>query len=84
MTHRREVEAILAGARAEHRALLAQVSPALAASLPVDATGITQAIDHLAGAGSRAPAGVASRSVGVRAPRRGSHTPEGLNLRHGD
>jgi hypothetical protein len=47
MTHRREVEAILAGARAEHAALLDQLSPALRASLPVDATGITQAIDHL-------------------------------------
>jgi hypothetical protein len=47
MSHRSEVEAILAGARAEHRALLAHVSPALRASLPVDATGITQAIDHL-------------------------------------
>jgi hypothetical protein len=50
MTNRQEVEAILAGARAEHRALLEHVSPALAASLPVDATGITQAIDHLADA----------------------------------
>jgi hypothetical protein len=48
MTNRQEVEAILAGARAEHRALLEHVSPALRASLPVDATGITQAIDHLA------------------------------------
>ena len=47
MTHQREVEAILAGARAERAALLDQLSPALRASLPVDATGITQAIDHL-------------------------------------
>src|SRR3954454_14978551 len=47
MTHRRQVEAILAGARAERAALLEQLSPALRASLPVDATGITQAIDHL-------------------------------------
>ncbi len=47
MTHRLEVEAILAGARAERAALLDQLSPALRASLPVDATGITQAIDHL-------------------------------------
>jgi hypothetical protein len=52
-THRHEVEAILAGARAEHRALLEQVSPALRASLPVDATGITQAIEHLAAAVGR-------------------------------
>lgn len=46
-THRQEVEAILAGAQAEHAATLEHVSPALRASLPVDATGITQAIDHL-------------------------------------
>jgi hypothetical protein len=46
-THRQEVEAILAGARAEHAALLSRLSPAMRASLPVDATGITQAIDHL-------------------------------------
>jgi hypothetical protein len=47
MTHRRQVEATLAGARAERAALLAQLSPALRASLPVDATGISQALDHL-------------------------------------
>src|SRR3954447_22401335 len=47
LTHRQEVEAILAGARAERAALLDALSPALRASLPVDATGITQAIDHL-------------------------------------
>src|SRR5919205_2671888 len=47
MTHQRQVEAILAGARAERAVLLEQLSPALRASLPVDATGITQAIDHL-------------------------------------
>jgi hypothetical protein len=47
MTHRLQVEAILAGARAEHKALLTQLSPALAASLPVDGTGIAQALDHL-------------------------------------
>jgi hypothetical protein len=55
MTHRLQVEAILAGARAEHRALLEHLSPALRASLPVDATGITQAIDHLAEAAGRPP-----------------------------
>jgi hypothetical protein len=49
-TFRAEVEAILAGSAAERAALLAAVSPELAASLPVDATGITQAIEHLAGA----------------------------------
>lgn len=49
-TYRAEVEAILAGAAAERAALLAAVSPELRASLPVDATGITQAIEHLAAA----------------------------------
>jgi hypothetical protein len=63
MSHRREVEAILAGARAEHRALLAQVSPALAASLPVDATGLTQAIDHLAEVGGLSPEAVHGEQV---------------------
>jgi hypothetical protein len=47
-THRAEVEALLAGAAAEHAALLDQLPPDLAASLPVDAQGVTQAIDHLA------------------------------------
>ncbi len=46
-SERAQVQAILAGARAEHGALLDQLSPALQASLPVDATGITQAIEHL-------------------------------------
>jgi hypothetical protein len=63
MSHRGEVEAILAGARAEHRALLAQVSPALAASLPVDATGLTQAIDHLAEVGGLSPEAVHGEQV---------------------
>jgi hypothetical protein len=49
-THRQEVDAILAGSAAEHRALLDAVSPALRSSLPVDATGITQALEHVAGA----------------------------------
>jgi hypothetical protein len=62
-THRRQVEAILAGARAEHRALLAQASPALRASLPVDAAGITQAIDHLAEAGGLSPEAVHGEQV---------------------
>lgn len=61
--HRRQVEAILAGARAEHLALLAQVSPALRASLPVDAAGITQAIDHLAAAGGLSPDAVHGEQV---------------------
>lgn len=49
-THVQEIEAILASAAAERRALLDAVSPALRASLPVDATGIAQAIEHLAAA----------------------------------
>jgi hypothetical protein len=47
-TQRQEVRAILAAARAERSALLEQVSEEMRASLPVDATGITQAIEHLA------------------------------------
>jgi hypothetical protein len=49
-THVQEVEAILASAAAERRALLEVVSPALRASLPVDGTGIAQAIEHLGAA----------------------------------
>jgi hypothetical protein len=63
MSHRRDVEAILAGARAEHRALLAGVSEDLRASLPVDGTGITQAIDHLAAAGGLPPDAVHGEQV---------------------
>jgi hypothetical protein len=63
MSHRLEVEAILAGARAEHRALLATVSEELRASLPVDGTGITQAIDHLAAAGGLGPEAVHGEQV---------------------
>ena len=44
------VETVLEDAGAAHAELLERVSPALRASLPVDATGITQAIDILAGA----------------------------------
>ena len=47
VTHRQTTEEILDRARAEHATLLEQLSPALRASLPVDAVGITQAIDHL-------------------------------------
>ena len=45
-----QVEAVLADARAAHAALLESVAPALRASLPVDATGVTQAIEILAAA----------------------------------
>jgi hypothetical protein len=49
-THRDRVEALLADAAAEHAALLEQLPTPLRASLPVDAQGITEAIDHLAAA----------------------------------
>jgi hypothetical protein len=48
ITHRGRVEALLADAAAEHANLIAHLSPELQASVPVDAQGVTQAIDHLA------------------------------------
>lgn len=45
-----ELERLIARARADHEALLERVSADLAASLPVDATGVTQSIDVLAAA----------------------------------
>ena len=45
-----EVEAVIAEARAAHAETLASVAPGLRASLPVDATGVTRAIDLLAAA----------------------------------
>jgi hypothetical protein len=48
MTHRARVEAMLALASAEHAALLSRLPPEMQASLPVDAQGITEAIDLLA------------------------------------
>jgi hypothetical protein len=47
-THRGRVEALLTEASAEHARLMSQLPPELQASLPVDAQGVTQAIDHLA------------------------------------
>jgi hypothetical protein len=47
-THRGHVEALLAAAAAAHDELISRLPPELHASLPVDAQGITQAIDHLA------------------------------------
>jgi hypothetical protein len=47
-THRAHVEGLLRDAAAEHASLIARVPPALGASLPVDAQGITRAIDYLA------------------------------------
>jgi hypothetical protein len=48
VTHRQRVETLLADAAAEHAGLTAQLPPEIAASLPVDAQGVTAAIDHLA------------------------------------
>jgi hypothetical protein len=47
-THRERVEGLLADAAAEHAGLRARLPADLAASLPVDAQGVTRAIDHLA------------------------------------
>lgn len=49
-THHDRVEALLSDAAAEHEALMSRLPPDLRASLPVDAQGITEAIDHLAAA----------------------------------
>jgi hypothetical protein len=53
--HREHVEALLRDAAAEHAGLIARVPPALQASLPVDAQGITRAIDYLATAAGLSP-----------------------------
>jgi len=50
MSHRDRVGALLADGAAAHAALVASLPQALAASLPVDAQGVTEAIDLLAGA----------------------------------
>jgi len=47
-THRAYVEEILADAAAAHELTLRQLPPEIAASLPVDAQGLTEAIDHIA------------------------------------
>ena len=47
-THRSRVETLLNEAAAEHASLTARLSPDLQASLPVDAQGVTAAIEHLA------------------------------------
>jgi hypothetical protein len=49
-THRGQVEALLSEAAAAHATLLARLPPDLRESLPVDAQGVTHAIDHLAAA----------------------------------
>jgi hypothetical protein len=48
LSHRGRVEAILGAVAAERARLLSELSLALRASLPVDAQGVTQAIDYLA------------------------------------
>jgi hypothetical protein len=47
-THRGHVEALLTDAATEHANLLERLPPDLRESLPVDAQGVTHAIDHLA------------------------------------
>jgi hypothetical protein len=49
-THRDYVEELLADAAADHAQLVAQLPQELRASLPVDAQGVTRAIEHLAAA----------------------------------
>jgi hypothetical protein len=48
VSHRGQVEALLTEAAAEHAELMERLPPDMRASLPVDAQGVTQAIDHLA------------------------------------
>ena len=48
LTHRDRVEMLLREAAVERESLMTQLAPELAASLPVDAQGVTRAIDHLA------------------------------------
>jgi hypothetical protein len=67
-THRARVETTLAEAAANHAALLERVSPELRAALPVDAQGLTEAIDFVAEA-----AGLSS------AERRALVRPHGVN-----
>ena len=50
VTHRGHVETILADAAAAHASLLTRLPTELRESLPVDAQGVTHAIDHLAAA----------------------------------
>ncbi|MEA2159827.1 MAG: hypothetical protein QOD66_2207 [Solirubrobacteraceae bacterium] len=47
-THRGRVEALLSDAATERDSLMSQLPPELRESLPVDAQGLTRAIDHLA------------------------------------
>jgi hypothetical protein len=49
-TNRERVERLLGDAAARHARLVRQLPPDIRASLPVDAQGVTEAIDHLAAA----------------------------------
>jgi hypothetical protein len=48
VSHHGRVEALLSDAAAEHATLMSRLPPEMQASLPVDAQGVTRAIDHLA------------------------------------
>jgi hypothetical protein len=48
VSHRGTVEALLSEAASDHADLMERLPPELRSSLPVDAQGVTQAIDHLA------------------------------------
>jgi hypothetical protein len=48
VSHRGTVEALLSEAAADHADLMERLPPEMRISLPVDAQGVTQAIDHLA------------------------------------
>jgi hypothetical protein len=50
VSHRDRVEELIGQAAAEHASLVERLPPELGASLPVDAQGLTRAIDHLAAA----------------------------------
>ena len=56
MTHRARVEAALADAAMNHAALLERLPPEMRATLPVDAQGLTEAIDFVAEAAGLSPA----------------------------
>lgn len=47
-SHRTRVQELIDSAAADHERLIAQLAPDLRESLPVDAQGLTSAIDHLA------------------------------------
>src|SRR3954454_22483274 len=55
VTHRARVEALLNEAATEHARLMSRLPPELKASVPVDAQGVTEAIDHLAAAAGLSP-----------------------------